>query len=525
MRIAQLRFPRTTLVAIILIAAFVLMATPMNALADTEGLAAGQMRDEPMAAQAVSRNVKTPDGFISIENIQSGNVSYNQKSKTLTLNNLKAESITIQKSGKATILLNGSNRAQIEDKYGKTGSAVIAGKGSLVGPIQLEGSLTIKSGKITAKGQGAFHSTGISCKDFLMLGGTLKAIGVCDMATAIECSGRFAMKAGALKAIAKRSNASDDFCKGIECQGNFSMTGGTVSAYGEASQSATGIDCGYGDFIVKGGTLKAVGKSKTGGRLTDGISCLFGDCAISKGKVTAIATGNGSAFGFSCDGKFTMTGGTFTASGKGKYGLSLGLNADYISLRKGTLKATAESANDKARGISCQYRFTVQGGSAYVSNVKSNAKPRECIAVSCGAFTTDGTRMDGDLVVKGGLLKVSGSQGTGVFCTNMNLKKGTVSVDNQSKGPGVYAYGGCLMMTGGKLSVTRSHEDAISAENYTSSDSGRSILHRGTCVIKGGKVTAKVLYPSTYYAIHVDDNFYYKKPFLKSIKGKLSQRS
>ena len=80
-------------------------------------------------------------------------------------------------------------------------------------------------------------------------------------------------------------------------------------------------------------------------------------------------------------------------------------------------------------------------------------------------------------------------------------------------------------MRGGTLKVTRNYEDAVHVVSNTTGEGAYGdpeVLHRGTAMIKGGKVTAQTRRPKTNYAICVDDFFSCKKSCLKSVKGLMS---
>lgn len=217
------------------------------------------------------------DYHVEVDDVRSGSVTYDEETKTLTLDNAVIEG-RIHTDINLTIQLIGDSTASYFYTYTDDSlyaSITITGDGTLALSDQSEcGGLTVLGGTIngrvscgplTVSGTGRIEYTGegtaVGCSSLSMDGGAIVATN-CD--TGIDVGGydhtshNISIKKGTI-AIANPSNC------GIQVySGNFTMTGGTVKVTGSywsgiyvSSDTYRGKTYG-GKVVVKGGSL-AVG--------------------------------------------------------------------------------------------------------------------------------------------------------------------------------------------------------------------------------------------------------------------------
>ena len=403
-----------------------------------------------LQTSAATRDYETPDGLAVVKGVESGKLSYDKATCTLTLNNVKAEVVTFKQSGTLTLNLKGKNETAIQDEAGianasqKTdsnasettgassdanekdaicGSLVVQGKGSLDGTIYLGGNLTVKGGTVST-----LASTPVSSEARDLLG--------------VACA-NLVMEGGALTATANGDGSSDIWYGGcgISCA-NITMKGGTLTGIsGEDTSNGFGIHCKK--IAMHDGTITATSLSESG---IAGISCK--SLVMYGGSITSTNdTALDDTYGLYCSGQLIMHGGSLVARTNGYEELGVdtyGIFCKDLVMQDGTLEAESAvfypgepcAPPNKGYGIFCT-DFSMSGGT---------------LNAACKAGTKPYTYKDGE----SWRFDEQEVEGCGICCSSFSLAGGSfcATCDNppfqQSDG---IACSGAFKMSGGKATV------------------------------------------------------------------------
>ena len=491
---------------------------PHSAWAIEGELVAADQQSTPLTAQSIPDPYETPDGLVVINGATEGDVSYNNATKTLTLDNVQATSLLIRQGYTLTLELVGASSVGIvNDDSDSEASLTIAGDGSLDAVVHVKGDLVVERGTLNSVDGDFGHKCGISCAGFVMKSGRVTARGESDDSSyGIECSS-FDMLGGTLEATGA---ANDSWRYGIFCKGDFIMWGGELKATAESyeegtssewGQSGYGIECTA--FVLKGGKLTVTGKGFLdtavgidceraniyGGELRSNGFCEGGDgygirCSsvflMSDGNVEARGDAGGydavvgGGMGVSCS-KFRLLGGELTAWGAGlansknkEGGFGKGVFCSSYMMTAGTLNAegTGEGYAD-CRGIDCKGAFSQRGGflTAYGNNTSLKGA---AYGVYCDVFEVESTN-NGVSNVKG-----RAKSSYGIYCNSSTISGGktkVTAVGSGKKAPeasyGMYCAG---IVTLKKGNVTVSKVASVSG------NSGNKAVSCGKLSVKGG---------------------------------------
>ena len=184
---------------------------------------------------------------------------------------------------------------------------------------------------------------------------------------------------------------------------------GSVTAQGGGTYGCAGIRAHYGNIIISGGTVNAIGgETEIDGMITCAIAVNYGDITVSGGTVNA-------------------TGGTVKNVPSDSTGI-FARNADII-ISGGTVNATGEDvATDESRSIG----INAESGSITVSGGKVNATGGAVTGNHCSSWGIHTT--NGDLTMSNATVKANGGEVTG----------------EKSQSSGIYA-GGKVVIDGGTV--------------------------------------------------------------------------
>ncbi|MBE6471755.1 MAG: hypothetical protein E7000_08695 [Coriobacteriaceae bacterium] len=311
------------------------------------------------------------DGEIAVIKVTAGTASYDEATNTLTLTNIKANDVYVNKPG-TTIVLAGANTLRYQVETGADGIS-IAGSGSLAPMARttnhlvtsIEGTtLTIRGGTLT----GGVESGG----NLVLAGGTIT--GEFEVGGNLTVSGatvKGPLEVGQDITVSKGSVTmqSGMFDKGLvesvqlrlwSRDGNLKISGGTVTVSNDRKDSSMMVACA-------------------------------GDLTVSGGKLDISDTYSGSSMFVSAGGNLTVSGGTFKLANAGGgelllegskpqvkvTGGKLVLKNTQLGADRGNLNMTGGTLSVKCTGGDAIYGFkkaTVTGGSfTAIGNKNGNA--------------------------------------------------------------------------------------------------------------------------------------------------------
>ena len=397
-------------IAVILFAFFAVQA----AYANPTGVTSADVAVQSLASHAKTRDWTSPDGLVKISKIRSGDVSYNKKTRTLTLKSIKADKIEILKSKTLNLKLVGKNAANIADGFGEVksenvlyylpevalpgrssstpdrgqmaygfsgkrpseASLAVSGKGSLSGRIAVSKNFTMESG--TLQGQGASKSKDrktyvVFCgKNFTMKGGkiTAKATSAKPLVTGIVCQKSFSMQGGKINFQGVGSRDKNVRLGSVISAGKMSVAGGTISL---TNCDDTGIYCE--GMVIKKGSIsidnqRGIGlyaKEESDIRMSGGSLAVTRDhssaiCAMGYSENTYTDDDKTSATGWCTGGKVSITGGKLIAETRNP-------NKDYAVFSGPPIKYKS-SCIKSVRGFMPEgFTFEYEGGTYKVTNM------------------------------------------------------------------------------------------------------------------------------------------------------------
>ncbi len=373
--------------------------------------------------------------------------------------------------------------------------------GTKFGILVDNGTLTIKSGDVYAKG-----NSPIECTNLVVGGGTITVVNVpsgSDGKPAVIAEDSIKISGGELNIT-----ATGDKCRGLYAGGALTVTDGTVTVNADGRDSCYGI-CSVGVLTVQGGNINVtVNAVKLDFYLYYSYG-LYSDSAIrvSGGTVNVNSTSTYNARGF--QGVTEISGGEVTISARGEY--SHGIDTDSFNISGGKCSVTAENdsygygmyvSSDPITGTTGT--FTVTGG--------------ELTAKSTGGKTVndtcDGIHVTGDILISGGKVTAigEGPNPGGIVQYDFDstytivISGGEVmATASGSYANGLWTNQHKLIISGGKVTADVSGSDSTAIVSYegmemsggevTATASGTNtdgILTGGDIVIGNGivKVTA-----------------------------------
>ena len=265
---------------------------------------------------------------------------------------------------------------------------------------------------------------------------------------------------------------------------------GSVTAQGGGLHGCAGISACYGNIIISGGTVNAIGgETELAGVSTHAIAVTYGDITVSGGTLNAIG-GNvkdisGESTGiFAREADIIISGGTVNASGEdvaADENRSIGISAESgsIIISGGEVNATG----GKATGNHCWSRgIHVSNGDLTMSDGEVNATGGKATGEKS---QSSGIYAGGDIVINGGTVEAAGGAATG--------KDGISS--------GIYAYGDITVSGTADVAARGSdiilNDDigdeatAMARESYgILTQDGDIIIHGGTLEAVGGNNAA-----------------------------------
>ena len=365
--------------------------------------------------------------------------------------------------------------------------------GTIQGTISCSGTFTQLGGKVSVKAS----ERAIICGNAVISKGTFSAKGD------ILCYKNFAMRTGSITGSILCSNLTmkgGKIAGAVQCQ-NLKMTGGTISK----SKGQYAVKCAK-TFTMSGGTIKAVNTDEglsLGGYHTN----------------TSYRTY-----------RSVIAGGKISITGSSNCGISL-QQSDLV-IKGGTVKVTRSYGTDikvasvSYRGKSYGGNITMTGGRV-ISNLNCSGN-----FILKGGYATSEVACSGKAAVRGGTLGgsvtcskgflmskgkfVSRSKDFGVKTSgNVVISGGAFSAFSPSYA-GIYASGGSVTISGGKVKVLKSYGVGIKARSVTK----RGKTSGGKVVIKGGKAYLTVREPGKRSAI-LSDSLSGKASCLKTVSGRL----
>ena len=405
--------------ALLLLAGIPLAAMqPQQAWADDGQLAAGGIAS--VDAQAKSKDYESPDGLVKVTGIKSGTVKYDQESRTLTIDNLKAKGITFYGDESFKLVLNGASKASIEDEDYESApgkeveggaSVTVSGKGKVSGAVDIDGDLTLLGGQVGAKKYKAEDDdAAIECGKLTVNGGKV-LLDTCD-GTGIECSGLSLVK-GSVTVRDQHVGDENDAAIYIE-DGDLKVSGGKLSV----------TKCRGTAVRVKGYT--------TGGKTY-------------RGRTTPVVRHGGNAL---------ITGGSVALSTSGQTQWVYGLVCYYDVVAKGgnlsvkASRAFKKNSSGDVYGINCD-EMSVCGGKVSASASNADSSDYSAYGVSCSRLTVS----KGSLTAKAVGKKKAKSYGVRCYDGAAKVTGGTLDVSSSSSNYCRGIYSDKYIQTGGKASV------------------------------------------------------------------------
>ena len=290
---------------------------------------------------------------------------------------------------------------------------------------------------------------------------------------------------------------------------------GSVTAQGGGVYGSAGIIAYYGNIIISGGTVNAIGgETETEGSITQAIAVKYGSITVSGGTVNATGgtvknVPSDSTGIFARNADIIITGGKVNATGENvaaDESRSIGINAESgsITISGGEVNATGGNVT----GNNCQScGIRVPYNNLTISNSEVNATGSVVTGEggqSCGIY------VGGDIVINGGTVEAAGGAATGKdgissgICADGDITvSGTADVtarggdiplaDNAGdeatamvrESYGIFAQGGDVTINGGTLEAAGGNNAAWSM-GINSRGVGTVTVNGGTLNTAGG---------------------------------------
>ena len=287
---------------------------------------------------------------------------------------------------------------------------------------------------------------------------------------------------------------------------------GSVTAQGGGVYGCAGISAQYGNIIISGGTVNAIGgETEFDGVVTHAIAVNYGDITISGGTVNAIGgtvknVSSESTGIFAREADIIITGGKVNATGEdvaADENRSIGINAESgsITISGGEVNATGGAVT----GNKCwSWGIHVSNGDLTMSDGKVNATGS---AVTGENSQSSGIYVGGDIVINGGTVEAAGGAATGNdgissgICADGDITvSGTADVTARGgdipladgagdeatamvrESFGIFAQGGDVTINGGTLEAAGGNNAAWSM--------GINSRGVGTVTVNGGTLNA-----------------------------------
>lgn len=407
-----------------------------------EGLTVGIQTDDPQDRNFAGDTVK-------VKNVSAGTVSYDESTKTLTLDNVTMYGIYVEGCPDLTINLVGTNTLGT-DQYGDTGTyflydetpngekcnVVITGSGSATGAMKC-GDLTVNGGSLSIVGQS--YDGAINCGTYTQTGGSveIKRSENSSYGTAISSSGDFTVSGGVFKTAGSVS------CSGFLSMRTGEIAGGVSSCQGALIAGAS-ISGGLSCYVQDSQSYenRYYDLELTSGSVSGTLQCR--NLRISGGTITVQDDDYWSAK-LSCHGNMIVSGGAVDVKSYSYYSaVSVG---GSVSVEAGSLAASGD--------ISAQEDIAVTGGT-FIANASeyNNSWSISCknLSVESGVFTSN-------VDVSCDVFRMKTGAITGnVKCENFNLLGGTIaggvscdgnaSISGGTVAGGVSCYGDASIASG-----------------------------------------------------------------------------
>ena len=470
------------LAAALILALAACVSAAQAAWADDSALSAGGM---PELGVQAKKDYVSPDGLVRVYDIKSGEVKYDQKTKTLTLNKLKARAVEFYGDSSFKLVLVGASSAKVHDgDYSlhkgdeevkfieRKASVTVSGKGKLSGIVDIKGDLTVRSGQIgTTKYKAKDNNAAIECGKLTVNGGKV-VLDACR-GFGIKCTG-LKLGKGLIKVHDQRVNLAPS-AAGISIRdGNLNVSGGKLAVtvfYGNAIyvsghmiddvadlDGGTAVARRGGNALVTGGSIALSARKRD--QYVCGLEC-SGNLTVKGGFVSAYAKkdckkdGREQACGVSC-GTLKVSGGTVTASaycaGNSNLNLAAGVRCSGLVISKGSLSASATGKRRAcSEGVSCRDGVVkVAGGKLRAS--ASTSSDFFTYGIKADKYAQNGGEVSAKAVAK------AYSNAYGVSCaTSFEVSKGSMKVGASCSEKG-YAQGiacpGTKEIGGGTVAVS-----------------------------------------------------------------------
>ena len=265
---------------------------------------------------------------------------------------------------------------------------------------------------------------------------------------------------------------------------------GSVTVQGGGVYGCAGIRTDYGNIIISGGTVNAIGgETEIDGMITCAIAVNYGDITVSGGTVNAtggtVKNVSGESTGiFAREADIIISGGTVNATGEAVAAAesrSIGINAEYgsITISGGKVNATGGAVT----GNHCwSWGIHTTNSDLTMSNAKVKANGGE---VTGEKSQSSGIYAGGDIVINGGTVEALGGAATGKDGQSSGIcADGDITVSGTA---GVTARGGDIPLA----DDAGDEATAMVCESYGIFAQGGDVtIHGGTVEAAGGNHTA-----------------------------------